>query len=160
MPRVFIGVGSNLGDRAGYLEFAKKELRSFPGLEDFQSSSIYETQPINVGGGFFLNAVWSFETVLAAADLLKKLQEIELKTGREPGQKNTARTLDLDILFYGADIIRGNPLIVPHPRLHERPFVLMPLCDLAPDWIHPIFKKTIRQLFNDLENPYGVRRIL
>jgi len=159
MPKIFIGVGSNLGDRAGYLEFAKKELRAITGLRDLQCSSVYETQPLDAGGGPFLNAIWSFEADLPASDLLKELHRIELKAGRKRDRPNAARTLDLDLLFYGEAIIRDGALTVPHPRLQERAFVLVPFCDLAPDWVHPVFQKTISQLFNELESPYGVRRI-
>ena len=160
MPKIFIGVGSNLGDRASHLEFARKKLLQISGLKDFSASSVYETQPVDAGGGLFLNAVWSFEADLPTEDLLLKLQEIESATGRERNGKNSARTLDLDILFYGDAIIQSNALTVPHARLHERAFVLVPFCDLAPEWVHPVFQKSISQLFNELENPYGVRRIL
>ncbi len=148
MSRVFIGVGSNLGDRLGYLEFAKKELLSTTGLKDFKYSSVYETPPLDAGGGPFLNAVWSFETALPAPELLGKLQEIEAKANRERNQRNEARTLDLDILFYGREIRNRPELTLPHPRLHERAFVLVPFCDLAPDWEHPVLKKTMKKLLN------------
>ena len=160
MPKVFIGVGSNLGDRAGHLESARKKLLLIPGLKDFNASSVYETQPVDAGGGLFLNAVWSFETELPAPDLLRRLQEIESAANRERNKKNDARTLDLDILFYGETTIQSSALTVPHPRLHKRAFVLVPFCDLAPEWVHPVLKKTVSELFNELENPYGVRRIL
>jgi 2-amino-4-hydroxy-6-hydroxymethyldihydropteridine diphosphokinase len=160
MPKVFIGVGSNLEDRAGHLESARKKLLLVPGVKEFKASSVYETQPVDAGGGLFLNAVWSFETELPAPDLLLKLQEIESAANRERKKKNDARTLDLDILFYGEATIQSSALTVPHPRLHERAFVLVPFCDLAPEWVHPVLKKTVSELFNELENPYGVRRIL
>jgi 2-amino-4-hydroxy-6-hydroxymethyldihydropteridine diphosphokinase len=158
MPKVFIGVGSNLGDRAGYLEFAKKELLSIAGLTDLRCSPIYETEPVDAQGGLFLNAVWSFETELSPQDLLKKTQEIEAKANRQRNLPNQARTLDLDILFYGEQVIQEAGLAIPHPKLHERAFVLVPFCDLMPEWVHPVLMKMMKQLLAELVNQYGVRR--
>ena len=158
MSKVFIGVGSNLGDRAGYLEFAKKELLSVAGLTDLHCSPVYETEPMAVEGGPFLNAVWSFEADLSPQDLLKEIQEIEAKANRQRNKSNEARTLDLDILFYGDQVIREPGMAVPHPRLHKRAFVLVPFCDLEPGWEHPKLKRTMRQLLKELNSPYGVRR--
>ena len=146
MPTVFIGVGSNLGDRAGYFEFAQKELFLTAGAKVLECSPVYETEPVAAEGGPFLNAVWSFETDLTPLDLLKKIQEIESQAHRERTRPNQARTLDLDILFYGDQVIREPGMIVPHPRLHERMFVLEPMADLAPDFTHPVLKKTITEL--------------
>lgn len=146
MPQVFIGVGSNLGDRSGYLEFAKKELRLIEGLTDLHCSSAHETEPVAAEGGLFLNAVWSFTTRLSPQDLLKKIHEIEAKANRERNRLGQARTLDLDILFYGDQIIKEPGIIIPHPRLHERVFVLKPMAELAPDFVHPVFKKTMKEL--------------
>ncbi|MDD5225965.1 MAG: 2-amino-4-hydroxy-6-hydroxymethyldihydropteridine diphosphokinase [Candidatus Omnitrophica bacterium] len=149
MPKVFIGVGSNLGDRAGYLEFAKRKLLS-GGVTGLDCSPVYETEPVDAEGGPFLNAVWSFDTQLAPQALLKKLHEIETEANRRRNKPNQARTLDLDILFYGDQVIREPEMTVPHPRLHERVFVLAPFCDLAPDFVHPIFKKTMKELLKAL----------
>ncbi|MFA5167002.1 MAG: 2-amino-4-hydroxy-6-hydroxymethyldihydropteridine diphosphokinase [Candidatus Omnitrophota bacterium] len=157
MSKIFIGVGSNLGDRAGYLEFAKKELLSVASLTNLLCSPVYETEPMAVEGGPFLNAVWSFEADFSPKDLLKKIQEIEAKTNRPRNRSNEARTLDLDILFYGDQVIRELGITVPHPRLHERTFVLVPMAELDPDFVHPEFKKTMRQLLKELNSPHGVR---
>ncbi len=146
MSKVFIGVGSNLGDRAGYLAFAEKELLCVKGLTGLHCSSVHETEPMAAEGGPFLNAVWSFETDLSSSDLLKKTQEIEAKANRQRNKPNQARTLDLDILFYGDQVIREPAITVPHPRLHERAFVLKPMVELAPDFKHPILKKTMKEL--------------
>ena len=150
MPKVFIGVGSNLGDRTAYLAFAKKELLLIAGLTDLCCSPVYETEPVAVEGGPFLNAVWSFETDLLPLDLLKKMQEIEAKADRQRAKSNQARTLDLDILFYRDRVIREPGMIVPHPRLHERAFVLAPFCDLEPDWVHPVLNKQMKEILKDL----------
>lgn len=146
MPKVFIGVGSNLGDRASYLEFAKKELLRVAGLTDLQCSPIYETEPVAAEGGPFLNAVWSFETDLLSQDLLKKMQEIEAQANRQRNKPNEARTIDLDLLFYGQEVLNEPGLLVPHPRLHERAFVLEPMVKLDPDFVHPVLKKTVKEL--------------
>jgi 2-amino-4-hydroxy-6-hydroxymethyldihydropteridine diphosphokinase len=163
MIKVFIGVGSNLGDRAGYFEFAHKELLDVAGLTDLRCSPVYETEPLEVEGGGFLNAVWSFKVDLSPGDLLKKIQEIEAQAGRRREKPHQARTLDLDILFYGDQVIRKPGITVPHPRIHGRAFVLVPLCDLEPEFIHPALKKTIRELLKDLslEKPGtgNVRRV-
>jgi 2-amino-4-hydroxy-6-hydroxymethyldihydropteridine diphosphokinase len=163
MNKVFIGVGSNLGDRTSYLGFAKKELLCVVGLKDPHYSPVYETEPVAVEGSPFLNAVWSFEADLSPLDLLEKIQEIETKANRRRNKPNEARTLDLDILFYGDQIIREPGMILPHPRLHERAFVLVPLCDLAPGFVHPVLKKTIRVLLNELSakgKTQGVKAVL
>ena len=152
MSKVFVGVGSNLGDRASYLEFAKKELLWVAGLTDLHCSPVYETEPLAAEGGSFLNAVWSFKTDSSPQDLLKKIQEIEAKANRQRNKPNEARTLDLDILFYGDQVIRELGMTVPHPRLHERAFVLVPFCDLDPEFIHPVLKKTIRELLSGLHS--------
>lgn len=150
MPKVFIGIGSNLGDREGYLAQARKALAAIPGVRDFVSSPVYETEPVDAAGGLFLNAVCTFETGILPRDLLKILQDMESQAGRERKGSHAARTLDLDVLFYGDQVIQESGLSVPHPRLHERAFVLVPLCDLEPEFIHPVLKKTVRALRNNL----------
>lgn len=159
MSRVFIGVGSNLGSRAEYLEFAKKEILQIAGLTDLDCSPVYETEPVAAEGGSFLNAVWSFETGLEPQDLLRKIQKIEVKANRQRNRPNEARTLDLDILFFGDQVIREPGMTIPHPRLHERAFVLVPFCDLDPEFIHPVLKKTMKQLLKELNGAYGVRPV-
>ncbi len=146
MPKVFIGVGSNLGNRQGYLDQARKDLTAIPEIRDLRESPVYETEPVDAGGGLFLNAVWSFETDMPARELLDRLHRLESGAGRERKAINGARTLDLDLLFYGDQVIQERDLVVPHPRLHERAFVLEPMADLAPGFVHPVLKKTIREL--------------
>lgn len=159
MPKVFIGVGSNLGERAGYLGFAQKELVSAEGIRGLQCSPVYETEPIAAEGGPFLNAVWSFEAEWLPGKLLEKFHEIEAKAGRLRHQSNEARTLDLDLLFYGDQVIQEQGLTVPHPRIHERIFVLAPFCDLAPGWVHPVFKTSMLDLKNRLGGIAAVRKV-
>jgi 2-amino-4-hydroxy-6-hydroxymethyldihydropteridine diphosphokinase len=151
MTQVLIGVGSNLGDREKHLQQACDFLGGLRGIRFIRSSQVRETDP--VGGpaqGKYLNAVWQIETGLGLQELLKQLMEIERRLGRVRTEKNGPRTMDLDILFYGQEIIDQPGLTVPHPRLHERMFVLEPLFELAPDLVHPILKKTIKQLSTEL----------
>lgn len=156
MPIVFIGVGSNLGDRESFFRMAEREIRQERGIRDLKCSPVYETEPVDgEGQPLYLNAVWSFVTELAPQDLLQKLQGIEDKAGRFRKVRNEARVLDLDILFHGDSILKQQDLMVPHPRIPERAFVLAPFCDLAPEFIHPGLKKSMRQLLDAYHTEHG-----
>lgn len=147
MSKVYIAVGSNLGNRASHLKEAEDRLQQVTGVYFKKKSPLYETEP--VGGPEqrkYLNGVWEIETSLEAPALLGRLMEIEKSLGRERKGKNEPRPIDLDILFYGDKVIQNEGLSVPHPRLHERWFVLKPLADLCPDFVHPKKKKTVREL--------------
>jgi len=147
----FIGVGSNLGDRKRTMGEAQKALAACPEIRFQRSAPIYETQP--VGGppqGLYLNTVWEIETDLTAEALLNVLLKIESDYGRERREKNAPRTLDLDLLFYGDQVIDEGGLTIPHPRLHERWFVLKPLWDLRADFVHPVSQKSICELLDQL----------
>ncbi|MDD5217039.1 MAG: 2-amino-4-hydroxy-6-hydroxymethyldihydropteridine diphosphokinase [Candidatus Omnitrophica bacterium] len=155
--RVFIGVGSNLGDRLGNIEQARSVLEKETGVRALCVSPIYETEP--VGGppqGKYLNAVWEFETELEPEKLMDVLSSVEGRLGRQRDRqgKNAPRVIDLDILAYGNEIVERSDLMIPHPRLHERWFVLKPFSDLAPDWIHPKFGRTIRDLLEEINENY------
>jgi len=148
--RAYLGVGSNLGDRLQNLNSARVRVTGLEGVRFLRASSVYESDP--VGGppqGKYLNAVWEIETDLTAETLLGHLQTIERDLGRERLVPNGARTLDLDLLFYGDQIFETGFLTVPHPRLHERFFTLVPLMELSPDLRHPKQGKTIRRLFEE-----------
>ena len=151
MERVYLGVGSNLGDRAAYLKKAQLLLSTIPKTRFLRSSNLFETEP--VGGppqqGKYLNAVWEIETSLAPGALKDKLREIEAELGRKRSVVNAPRKIDLDILFYGNKIVEEEGLRIPHPRLHERLFVLEPLVELAFDFKHPVLKKSVRELLNE-----------
>ena len=130
-----IALGSNLGDRAKYLRGALTRLERTPGVVVLRRSTWHETEPVGgpPGQGSFLNGAALVETTLDAAALLAVLQAIELKAGRERSVPDAARTLDLDLLWY-ADLEQDDPeLTLPHPRLHERVFVLAPLAELVPE---------------------------
>lgn len=147
--RVFIGVGSNLGDREHYIKQAKSRLVQIPGVYLIQNSVLYETEP--VGGppqGKFLNAVWEIEAEVSPRELLGHLQSIESALGRQRNIRNGPRTIDLDILIYGDQVIHEKDLQIPHPRLAERWFVLKPLWDLAADLIPPVFNKSVCELLD------------
>ena len=140
---VFLGLGTNLGDREALLERTLELITESVGPVS-ASSGIYETQP----WGFesrnnFLNMVVQVHTELSPAGLLKKLTRIENQLGRKRGDKKyISRSIDIDILLYGNRVINKPDLIIPHPLIRERKFVLVPLCELAAEIIHPVLKKT------------------
>jgi 2-amino-4-hydroxy-6-hydroxymethyldihydropteridine diphosphokinase len=136
--KAFLGMGSNLGDRQEYLDDACRELSAHQSVKVIQSSSLYETEPVGyLAQGWFLNQVVEIETTLAPDELLRFTQDIENKLGRKRLIHWGPRVIDLDILLYGNRIINTPSLTVPHPRMYERCFVLMPLREIAPDLIHP-----------------------
>jgi 2-amino-4-hydroxy-6-hydroxymethyldihydropteridine diphosphokinase len=128
----YIGLGANLGDARAALDDALRRLAELPETRLIVSSSVYRSAPIDSSGPDYLNAVAELSTQLRAHDLLAQLQAIELAHGRERPYRNAPRTLDLDLLLYGSEAIATPELTVPHPRLHERAFVLQPLAEIAP----------------------------
>jgi 2-amino-4-hydroxy-6-hydroxymethyldihydropteridine diphosphokinase len=156
----FVGLGSNLGDRERHLCAAAAALRATEGIRDVVVSPVYESRAEGPGSqGPYLNAVARFETRLAPHALLARLLAIERGEGRVRGDdRNAARTLDLDLLFFGERHIDEADLVVPHPRLERRPFVLDPLCDLAPQLVHPRLGATIEVLARRVRDPAAARR--
>ena len=143
--RAYISAGTNLGDRKANLEFARTSLAKEATV--LRSSSYFETEPVGfLDQPWFLNIAVELETWLAPSELLSYCQEIERSRGRIRTFPNAPRILDLDILLYGDEIINLEGLIIPHPRLPERRFVLEPLAEIAPDVVHPVLKKSIRFL--------------
>ena len=157
---VFVALGSNLGAREIRLGAAVASLRATPGICDVRVSPVYETDPVGPGTqGPYLNSVASLRTRLDPRALLERLQAIENDAGRSRGkERNAARSLDLDLLFYGEVCVAEEDLEVPHPRLHERSFVLEPLADLAPDLEHPRLGARVGELAAAVRDPAGVRR--
>jgi 2-amino-4-hydroxy-6-hydroxymethyldihydropteridine diphosphokinase len=129
----YIGIGANLGDARANVEDALVRLGALPATTLLRHSSSYRSAPIDSSGDDYINAVACIDTPLAATDLLAALHDIELAHGRERPYRNAPRTLDLDILLYGDQLIDLPALRVPHPRMHERAFVLAPLLEIAPD---------------------------
>jgi 2-amino-4-hydroxy-6-hydroxymethyldihydropteridine diphosphokinase len=129
----FVGIGANLGDARGNVVDALAPLSAQPGCRLLAASSLWRTAPIDSSGDDYINAVAQVDTSLDAHALLKALQAIELQHGRERPYRNAPRTLDLDLLLYGDQTIHTPDLLVPHPRMHERAFVLAPLLEVAPD---------------------------
>jgi 2-amino-4-hydroxy-6-hydroxymethyldihydropteridine diphosphokinase len=153
-----VALGSNLGDRRAYLLRAAAALREHLGVSSVRLSSLYETAPVGgpAGQGPYLNAAAEVETTLPPEELLRLLLAVEAENGRVRTVADAPRTLDLDLLLYG-DEVRSDPgLILPHPRMHERAFVLVPLAEIAPGRIHPVLKKCVADLLAGLQ---GVRPI-
>ena len=128
----FIGLGANLGDARATVEAALQELGALPGTRLAEQSSLFRSAPVDAGGDDYVNAVARIETTLPAAELMAALMEIERSHGRERSGHNTPRTLDLDLLLYGRKKIATDTLTVPHPRMTQRAFVLIPLLQIAP----------------------------
>ncbi len=142
--RAFIGAGANLGEPVRQIKQALDELEKSPGVRLLGASSLYRTQPVGpVEQPPFINAVFALECGMNPHELLALLLSVEEKMGRVRKERWGPRVIDLDLLFYDEMVISGQGLEVPHPRLHERRFVLVPLVELAPDIIHPVIKKTV-----------------
>ena len=170
MARVFLSVGSNLGDRLECMRRAVAELRAMPGVEFLDASALYRTEPWEQRPGqqpdentWFFNCAVSIETTLDPMALLVRVQEVEKKLGRHRGpgtpedQRYEPRPLDIDILLYGDLVISGPDLLhIPHLLMHERRFVLQPLAELAPDIEHPVLYRTIRELLEKLDDEHRI----
>ena len=147
--QIYLGLGSNIGDRYYNLEWALRALSQKMGMG--QVSSVYDTAPMgNTAQPRFLNLVCEATTSLPPLEFLAFIKEIETDMGRKPGPPNSPRPIDIDILFYDNQIISTPELIIPHPRLTERAFMLVPLAEITPDFIHPVVGKKIRQILKAL----------
>ena len=152
---VYLGLGSNMGNRQDNLgralDFLSQRLR----VE--QVSSVYDTEPIgDIEQPRFLNLVCQVYTSLAPVALLTLAKGIESKLGRVSSKPNAPRPIDIDILFYGDQVIETSELVIPHPRLAERAFVLIPLAEITPDLVHPVSGKTVKQLLKSITEVQGV----
>ncbi len=166
MAIVYLSLGSNSGDRIGFVQQATSLLGAAEGITLIRTSAFYETEPWGMESeNWFVNAVVEIKTTLSPRDLLKECQRIELQLGRKHDCLNKGyadRTIDIDILFYNKDIINEEDLVIPHKYLHLRAFTLVPLLELIPNFEHPVLHKSISELHGDLENPemvflYGTR---
>ena len=160
MARVFLSLGSNLGDRLSNIQQAVSSLAMSNRIKILKTSSFYETEPWgNKNQEWFINAALALDTDMSPEELLEFCQNIEVQLGRvrKENEKWSQRAIDIDILMYDDRVILiENKLKVPHPLMHLRAFVLVPMLEVKSDLVHPVFKKTISELYDELENPEDV----
>jgi 2-amino-4-hydroxy-6-hydroxymethyldihydropteridine diphosphokinase len=157
VTRAAIALGANLGDRVATLRSAVAQLGEIGRV--VEASPVFETDPVgHLDQPAFLNAAVILETDLDPVTLLDTLLAIETRLGRERSFTNAPRTLDLDLLLADDATIATERLTLPHPRMHERAFVLVPLADIAADWRHPVLGRTVREMLAMLHSRDGVRR--
>ena len=165
METVYLSLGSNTGNREAHLLRALDRVSAYPGTDVVRVSSIYETAPVDMVKGTrdFLNLCCAVRTGLTPFQLLGSTQDTERELGRDtkrrpPGPPlHDSRTIDIDILLYGGRVIYTKDLVVPHPLLHQRLFVLGPLSEIAPDLVHPLFRLTMDELKCILKDRHSVR---
>lgn len=156
LSQVFISLGSNLGNRANNLEKAIEKVKAFIG--GVVVSSLYETEPMYVADQpKFLNAVMSGYTMLEPEEILARVKAIEAAAGKHV--HNQPRAIDIDILFLGHEVVDTPELVIPHPRMEDRAFVLVPLAEIAPDYIHPTLGVSISVLLKELGKISGVQKV-
>ncbi len=158
MPTAFLSLGSNLGDRLANLKRAIEKIEEPSQILVTKVSPVYETEPVGrENQGWFLNLVLQVETSLEPFALLERLSSIEDQMGRKREKRWDSRNIDLDILLYDNRMVDSERLTIPHPRMHERRFVLVPLAQIAPKLLHPRLKKNIEELLVCCRDGSGVR---
>ncbi len=157
---VFIGIGSNLGDKIDNCRSAIERIGDFRETRILLCSSFYKTDPVGYRNqDWFVNCVIKIETGLGLRELFEALQDLEKILGRKRTFLWGPRVIDLDILLFNDGVFKDEDLQVPHPRLQERAFVLVPLCEIEPEATHPALRKTVRELVESLNETQGVERI-
>jgi 2-amino-4-hydroxy-6-hydroxymethyldihydropteridine diphosphokinase len=155
MPhRVYVGLGSNLGDRRANLREAEERLRQLPDTRIVKASSLYESEPLGDAKTWFVNNALELETDLEPDDLLKRTRAIETAMGRKrvKGKRYGSRIIDIDILLFDNQTVNKRTLKIPHPELHKRRFVLLPLAELAPSFTHPSLGSSLSELLGALKD--------
>ena len=157
MPLAYIGFGSNIGDRLAHIQNAIHVLSKTEGITLQKISSVYKTAPVGYEAqAEFLNGVAAIQTSLSPLSLLHTLKDIETEVGRQHRIRWGPREIDLDILIYGDLCLQTEKLVIPHPEMHLRRFVLVPLAEIAPDVVHPVFQETVQTLLERLEDNKSV----
>lgn len=157
MSTAFVALGANLGDRVATIQAAVDRITSLGSIREI--SSLYETEPVGyLDQPRFLNTVLELETTLSSMNLLDRLLEIEGELGRVRTFANAPRAIDLDLLLYDAEMLSTGRLILPHPRMLDRAFVMVPLAEIAAEFVHPVANRTLGSLRHDLEPITGIER--
>jgi len=160
MRRCFVALGSNIGDRLGFLQRAMDALGSAPGFRVRRVSSVYETEPVgNKDQPQFLNAAVELDSLMSPQDALLNLKQIERAVGRSPSERWGPREIDLDLIYVQDLVANGPELVLPHPEVASRRFVLTPLAEIAPEFVDPLRKRSLSELLASCPDPNSVVKI-
>ena len=157
---IYLGLGSNIGDKLNFINSAEEEISKLKKTKVLRSSSIYKTEPWGIKSQEeFLNSVLEIESGLKPEELLIELKKIEIVLGRKNREKWFKREIDIDILFYDNFVLKNDTINIPHPEIQNRKFVLVPLCELNPGFIHPVLKDTLENLLKNSQDNSKIVKI-